>query len=76
MVKPIFTGKMDLDYARSRHPIWYEKLGGTPVTDPPGGKSLLEDKEDKTKEETVQSAEPAAVQAKESVIKGEEPQEV
>jgi cytochrome b subunit of formate dehydrogenase len=28
MVKPIFTGKMNLGYARMRHPIWYEKLGG------------------------------------------------
>jgi len=28
MVKPIFTGKMDLEYARNRHPIWYERLEG------------------------------------------------
>jgi len=30
MMKPIFTGKMDLEYARYRHPIWYEKLEGRP----------------------------------------------
>jgi len=30
MVMPIFTGKMDLEYARTRHPIWFEKLGGRP----------------------------------------------
>ena len=28
MVKPIFTGKMGLEYARNRHPIWYERMGG------------------------------------------------
>jgi len=28
MVKPIFTGKMDLEYVRNRHPIWYERLEG------------------------------------------------
>ena len=28
MVKPIFTGKMDLEYARNRHPIWYQRLEG------------------------------------------------
>jgi formate dehydrogenase gamma subunit len=26
MVKPIFTGKMDLAYVQHRHPLWYEKL--------------------------------------------------
>jgi len=34
MVKPIFTGKMDLEYARNRHPIWYQRLeGGSPVAE-------------------------------------------
>jgi cytochrome b subunit of formate dehydrogenase len=34
MVKPIFTGKMDLEYARNRHPIWYERLKGrSPVAE-------------------------------------------
>jgi hypothetical protein len=34
MVKPIFTGKMDLEYARNRHPIWYERLEGrSPVAE-------------------------------------------
>jgi formate dehydrogenase gamma subunit len=26
LVKPIFTGKVDLDYVRHRHTIWYEEL--------------------------------------------------
>lgn len=26
MVKPIFTGKMNLDYVRHRHALWYEEL--------------------------------------------------
>ena len=26
MVKPIFTGKMDLAYVQRRHSLWYEKL--------------------------------------------------
>ena len=26
LVKPMFTGKVDLDYARKRHPIWVGKL--------------------------------------------------
>ena len=30
MGMPIFNGKRDLEYARTRHPIWFEKLGGRP----------------------------------------------
>jgi len=26
MVKPIFTGKMDLSYVQNRHPLWYERI--------------------------------------------------
>jgi len=29
MVKPIFTGKMDLAYVQRRHPLWYERLAPT-----------------------------------------------
>jgi formate dehydrogenase gamma subunit len=31
MVKPIFTGKMDLDYVRRRHSLWYERLAPEPL---------------------------------------------
>ena len=33
LVKPIFTGKVDLEYARTRHLIWYERLGGRPAVE-------------------------------------------
>jgi formate dehydrogenase gamma subunit len=31
MVKPIFTGKMDLAYVQRRHPLWYEKIAPKPL---------------------------------------------
>jgi copper ion binding protein len=31
MVKPIFTGKMDLAYVQRRHPLWYEKIAPRPL---------------------------------------------
>jgi len=32
MVKPIFTGKMDLAYVQRRHSMWYEKLASKSLT--------------------------------------------
>ncbi len=31
MVKPIFTGRMDLAYVQRRHPLWYEKIAPRPL---------------------------------------------
>ena len=31
MVKPIFTGKMDLAYVQRRHSLWYEKIAPRPL---------------------------------------------
>jgi len=72
MVKPIFTGKMDLEYARNRHPIWYERLGGRPPAAEEGIASPgMEVQEKGEKQEPIQavstpasegeSGEPAAI---------------
>ena len=43
MIMPIFTAEMDLEYARTRHPIWFEKLDGRPsVGKPPVAAAALE----------------------------------
>jgi len=58
LVKPIFIGKIDLEYARNRHPIWYEKLGGRlPVKEPLDFGSALESREGGVKEEPAKAAE-------------------
>jgi len=42
MVKPIFTGKMNLDYVQRRHPLWYERLEKRSLVEVSGaGESLL-----------------------------------
>ncbi len=33
MVRSIFTGKVRLDYARKRHPLWLERIEGEPMQD-------------------------------------------
>jgi formate dehydrogenase gamma subunit len=58
MVKPIFTGKMDLEYARNRHPIWYERLGGRPPAAEEGiAAPATRAEEMEEKKETIQVAE-------------------
>jgi hypothetical protein len=58
MVKPIFTGKMDLEYARNRHPIWYRKLeGGSPVVEEAMPAPAMEVQEREAKKEPIQAAE-------------------
>ncbi len=48
MVKPIFTGKMNLEYARRRHPIWYEKLESkTPVVEEANASPDMEVKQER-----------------------------
>ena len=57
MVKPIFTGKMDLEYARNRHPIWYEKLGGrSPLAEEAIAAPGMEVQEEEEKQEPTQAA--------------------
>lgn len=57
LVKPIFIGKVDLEYARNRHPIWYEKLGGRPpVKEPPHLGRALESRGGGVKEEPAKAA--------------------
>ena len=69
MVKPIFTGKMELEYARRRHPLWYERLA---ARFPAAEKSaVLELSIDQKKEEI---REPAAIEAKGEGIKGKGPE--
>jgi len=88
MVMPILTGKMDLEYARTRHPIWFAKLGDRPsVEKPPVAAAALEnqamEKEapapvakagDGTGETTSSSA--SGMDAAEPAEIGEEPKKV
>jgi len=80
MVKPIFTGKMNLDYVQRRHPLWYERLEKRSLVEVSGaGESLLPaqeagiDKEQEKEEkqeitpqpETAGSSDPAGGKAEE-----------
>jgi formate dehydrogenase gamma subunit len=57
MVKPIFTGKMDLEYARNRHSIWFERLEGrSPVAEEPVAIPAMEAQEREEKKEPIQAA--------------------
>jgi formate dehydrogenase gamma subunit len=87
MVMPIFTGKMDLEYARNRHPIWYEKLGGRSAAAEPPAAAVLENQEMKREEpapvgkagevtrETTSSS-TSRVEAGEPAANGEEPKKI
>jgi len=58
MVKPIFTGKMDLEYARKRHPIWYQRLEGkSPAAKEAVADPAMEVRETETVKEPIQAAE-------------------
>jgi cytochrome b subunit of formate dehydrogenase len=61
MVKPIFTGKMDLEYARNRHPIWYERLEGRPpVTEEMIAAPSVAVLEESEKQDPIQALSPPA----------------
>jgi len=58
MVKTIFTGKMDLEYARNRHPIWYQRLEGrSPVAGEAIAAPSMEVQEKEARKEPIQAAE-------------------
>ncbi|NWF56311.1 MAG: cytochrome b/b6 domain-containing protein [Syntrophaceae bacterium] len=62
MVKPIFTGKMDLEYARKRHPIWYERLvGKAPAAEEVIAAPDVEGKEERKMEPLQAESAPAPV---------------
>lgn len=58
MVKPIFTGKMDLDYARKRHPIWYRRLESkSPAAKEAIAAPVMEVQKEEAKEGPTEAAE-------------------
>lgn len=64
MVRPIFTGKMDLEYVRRRHTLWYDEL-----------QKAAEPKIESIKKNELQPPEKVETEVK-PAIKGEEEPEV
>jgi formate dehydrogenase gamma subunit len=58
MVKPIFTGKMDLEYARKRHSLWYQRLEGkSPAAKEAIAAPAMEVQKEEAKEGPTEAAE-------------------
>ncbi len=72
LAKSIFTGKVDLDYARERHSIWYEELMKEKVKAQVEAEDKKVETEDKVKAE-VESEEKAEVKV---VVREQEPKAV